>query len=47
MLLIWWLLPETKGVTLERMDEIFGSPYRYRDEGDNEVREEGRIVELL
>lgn len=27
MALVWFLLPETKDVTLERMDEIFGSPY--------------------
>lgn len=37
MTLVWFLLPETKGVTLERMDEIFGSPYRYIQEGDHVV----------
>lgn len=24
---VWFLLPETKGRSLESMDEIFGSPY--------------------
>ena len=25
--LVWWLVPETKGRSLESMDELFGSPY--------------------
>jgi len=37
LVLVWVLLPETKGVTLERMDDIFGSPYRFLHEGDHVV----------
>jgi hypothetical protein len=31
IVLVYFFVPETKGRTLETMDEIFGSPYLHRD----------------
>jgi hypothetical protein len=35
---VWWLVPETKGRTLEGMDEVFGSPYGEAGEVGLELR---------
>jgi hypothetical protein len=35
---VWWLVPETKGRTLEGMDEVFGSPYGEADGVGLELR---------
>jgi hypothetical protein len=36
--LVWWLVPETKGRSLEGMDEVFGSPYGVVDRVGLELR---------
>jgi hypothetical protein len=50
---VWFLLPETKGKTLERMDDVFGSAYgdvvevelgNYRREGrEKGIFEKGKV----
>ena len=50
---VWFLLPETKGKTLERMDDVFGSAYgdvvevelgNYRREGrEKGILEKGKV----
>lgn len=33
---VWFLIPETKGLSLERMDELFGNPDLLRQKQDEE-----------
>jgi hypothetical protein len=46
-LFVWFLVPETKGLSLERMDDLFGLTEMVKNiEADRENHAHGRATEL-
>ncbi|KAI0020807.1 general substrate transporter [Xylariomycetidae sp. FL0641] len=40
---VWFLIPETKGLSLEKMDELFGAPPVEHSEDDDHKRDTSRV----